>query len=178
MNKEQSYLTGSFKNSVHSIVQGIDKDVERGEDILMLGLCLVMMSTFLAPIAPPIVVLPLVSITFAITSGIARRNYQKMHKKLSLSIEQIDTHEQTILKPIAAVFNERPPESLSLSYNPIKNLKRTAKSILGAILVNPLWMPIFYVMGIQIGEERNLGFLNLAIIGVEQKIAPKVPENG
>jgi len=32
-------------------------------------------------------------------------------------------------------------------------------------------MPIFYVMGMQIIEEKNLGTLNRAIIGVEQKIS-------
>jgi len=33
-------------------------------------------------------------------------------------------------------------------------------------------MPIFYVMGMQILEEKNLGVLNRAIIGVELKISP------
>jgi hypothetical protein len=36
--------------------------------------------------------------------------------------------------------------------------------------MNPFWMPIFYVMGMQIQEEKNLGILNRAIISVEQKI--------
>jgi len=53
----------------------------------------------------------------------------------------------------------------------LKNIKRTVKSVLGGLLINPLWMPIFYVMGIQIVEEKNLGVLNRAIIGVEQKLA-------
>jgi hypothetical protein len=33
------------------------------------------------------------------------------------------------------------------------------------------------MMGVQIGEEKNLNFLNFAIMGVEKKIAPKVIEN-
>jgi len=37
-------------------------------------------------------------------------------------------------------------------------------------LINPLWMPIFYVMGIQIVEEANLGVLNRAIIEVEKNV--------
>lgn len=43
---------------------------------------------------------------------------------------------------------------------------------MGGILINPFWMPIFYVMGMQISEEKNLGLLNTAIIGVELKILP------
>jgi hypothetical protein len=33
------------------------------------------------------------------------------------------------------------------------------------------------MMGIQIGEEKKLGILNVAIIGVERRIAPKLTEN-
>jgi len=170
MNKEKSYLTGSFNNDVYLIVQGIDKDVERGEDILMLGLGIVMMSTFFAPIVPPAILLPLVAITFAVSSSVARLNYRDMERKLVISMGQIDHCDQAVLKPIASVFGEHPPESLHIAFNPMKNPKRTVKSALGAMLINPLWMPIFYVMGIQIAEERILGRLNLAIIGVEQKI--------
>jgi hypothetical protein len=177
MNKEKSYLTGSPESNVHCIIKGIDKDVERGEDILMMGLGSVMMSTFFAPIAPPSVLLPLVALTFVISSVVARIHYHKMKHKLQLSMEQINTRDQTILKPIAKVFDEHPPEDLSHSFNPLKNLKRTLKSAIGGILINPFWMPIFYMMGVQIGEEKNLNFLNFAIMGVEKKIAPKVIEN-
>ena len=177
MNKESSYLTGSQESHVHSIVKGIDKDVERGEDILMMGLGSVMMSTFFAPIAPPPVLLPLVALTFVISSVVARMHYHKMKHKLQVSMKQINTRDQTILKPIANVFEEHPPEDLSHSFNPLKNIKRTIKSALGGVLINPFWMPIFYMMGVQIGEEKNLNFLNFAIMGVEKKIAPKLTEN-
>jgi hypothetical protein len=177
MSKEKSYLTGPFSNKVQSIVQGIDKDVERGEDILMMGLGSVMMSTFFAPIAPPPVLLPLVALTFVISSIAARINYHNMKRKLQVSMELINTRDQTLLKPIVKVFDEHPPEELSHSFNPIKNLKRTLKSAIGGVLINPFWMPIFYMMGVQIGEEKNLNYLNFAIMGVEKKIAPKVIEN-
>jgi hypothetical protein len=177
MNKQKGYLTGSLKNQLQAIVQGIDKDVERGEDILMMGLGLVMLSTLFAPIAPPSVLLPLVAVTFAISSSVASINYYNMERKLLVSMKDIDHREQTILKPIAAVFCEHPTEDLSISFNPMKNLKRTVKSALGGLLINPFWMPIFYMMGIQIGEEKKLGILNLAIIGVERKIALKLTEN-
>jgi len=177
MNKQKNYLTGPKKNHVQAIVQGIDKDVERGEDILMLGLGSVMLSTLFAPIAPPAVLLPLVALTFAVSASVASINYYNMERKLLLSMEAIDHRDQTLLKPIVAVFSEHPREDLSISFNPMKNLKRTLKSAIGGLLINPFWMPIFYMMGIQIGEEKKLGILNLAIIGVERRIAPKPTEN-
>ena len=89
-------------------------------------------------------------------------------------MEFLEEHEIASLRPIAAVFAEYPMPCLAESFNPIKNLKRTGKSALGGLLINPLWMPIFYVMGMQIHEEKNLGVLNRAIIDVEQKIAPNL----
>jgi hypothetical protein len=41
--------------------------------------------------------------------------------------------------------------------------------VFGGIIMNPLWIPIFYVMGMQITEEKNLGLLNNAINGVDKK---------
>ncbi|WP_333878607.1 hypothetical protein [Methylobacter sp.] len=172
MAQKKDYLKGQFgNNAVSSIIQGIDRDVERGEDVLMLGLGIVMLSSTFAPVAPPSILLPLVALTFALSSGFARMNYHNMERKLLESMAQLEGHEKIILHPIAAVFAEYPMHSLAESFNPLKNLKRTWKSALGGILINPLWMPIFYVMGIQIIEEKNLGILNRAIIGVEQKIS-------
>ncbi|MDD5580198.1 MAG: hypothetical protein PHY16_13070 [Methylobacter sp.] len=172
---QESYLKGPFGNAVSAIVKGIDRDVEKGEDTLMLGLGLVMLSSTFAPVAPPIILLPLVALTFAITAGLARKNYHNMQRKLAESMAQLDGHDKALLRPIAAVFAEYPMDSLTESFNPFKNknLKRTLKSALGGLLINPLWMPIFYVMGMQINEEKNLGILNRAIIGVELKVFPK-----
>lgn len=167
---EKNYLKDPFGNAVATIVKGIDRDVERGEDVLMLGLGIVMLSSTFAPVAPPSILLPLVALTFAFSAGFARINYHNMERKLLESMEQLEGHEKIILHPIAAVFAEYPMHSLAESFNPLKNLKRTWKSALGGLLINPLWMPIFYVMGMQIIEEKNLGILNRAIIGVEQKI--------
>lgn len=167
---EKNYLKDPFGNSVATIVKGIDRDVERGEDVLMLGLGIVMLSSTFAPVAPPGILLPLVALTFAFSAGFARINYHNMERKLMESMAQLEGHEKIILHPIAAVFAEYPMHSLAESFNPLKNLKRTWKSALGGLLINPLWMPIFYVMGMQIIEEKNLGILNQAIIGVEQKL--------
>ncbi len=171
MIQEKGYLIGPFENAVFAILKGIDRDVERGEDMLMLGFGVVMLSSSFAPVAPPTVLLPLVALVFAISAGFARRNYHAMERKLLQSLELLDGHDKAILHPIAAVFSEFPMRPLAVSFNPLKNLKRTGKSALGGLLINPLWMPIFYMMGMQINEEKNLGILNKAIIGVEQKIA-------
>lgn len=171
MIKENDYLKGQFENAVFTILKGIDRDVERGEDMLMLGLGVVMLSSSFAPVAPPTVLLPLVALVFAISAGFARKNYHNMERKLLKSIEQLEGHDKAILRPITAVFSKNPMHSLAVSFNPLKNLKRTGKSALGGLLINPLWMPIFYVMGMQINEEKNLGILNKAINCVEQKIS-------
>ena len=171
MIEEKGYITRPFDNAVFDILKGIDRDVERGEDALMLGLGAVMLSSTFAPVAPPTVLLPLVALTFAISASFARKNYHKMERKLLESMVHLEGHDKALLRPIAAVFTDYPMESLAESFNPLKNLKRTWKSALGGILINPLWMPIFYVMGMQISEEKNLGVLNRAIIGVELKIS-------
>ncbi|MGR9087548.1 MAG: hypothetical protein ACU841_10795 [Gammaproteobacteria bacterium] len=172
MNHETHYLTGSTHDAVAAIVAGIDRDVEHGEDMLMLGLGIVMLSSTFAPVAPPNVLLPLVALTFAVTVFYARRNYQRMERKLCASMARLNPNDQAILLPIAAVFENLSVKTLAEDFNLFKNLKRTLKSALGGLLINPLWMPIFYVMGIQITEEKNLMHLNIAIIGVERKILP------
>ena len=84
----------------------------------------------------------------------------------------LDFHDMVKLKAIANVFKQYPMPSLIDSLNPAKNLVRTWKSVLGGILINPFWMPIFYMMGIQIKEEANLGILAQVIIEVEHKLYP------
>jgi hypothetical protein len=96
-----------------------------------------------------------------------------MERKLVGSLEQLDRQQKKILLPIAAVFTNHPTESLADSLNPLLNLKRTWKSVMGGILINPFWMPIFYMMGLQIGEEKTLGVLNKAIISVENSYLNK-----
>ncbi|MEY3289194.1 MAG: hypothetical protein RLZZ419_1436 [Pseudomonadota bacterium] len=169
MIQDNGYLTAPFDNAVSTILKGIDRDVERGEDALMLGLGLVMLSSSFAPVAPPTVLLPLVAFIFAVSAGYARKNYHRMEQKLSTSMAALEAHEIGRLQAIATVFVQYPMPGLVESFNPCKNLKRTGKSALGGLLINPLWMPIFYVMGMQIKEEANLGVLNKAIVEVEQR---------
>jgi len=67
MTKDHGYLIAPFDNPVSAILEGIDRDVERGEDTLMLGLGLVMLSSIFASIAPPTVLLPIVAVIFGIS---------------------------------------------------------------------------------------------------------------
>jgi hypothetical protein len=38
-------------------------------------------------------------------------------------------------------------------------------------MINPFWMPIFYMLGLQFAEEKQLGLLNKAVIKIEEKTA-------
>jgi len=172
MKQKRHYLMGQSTRNAAAVVKGIDRDVEWGEDILMLGLGIVMLSSSFAPVAPPMVLLPLVALTFAITSSLARMNYHGMERRLSDSMKYLDSHEQAKLRPICQVFVDQPMGSLADSYNPLKNLKRFIKSAIGGVLINPFWLPIFYTMSIQITEENNLVVLNKAVMRVEQRIEP------
>jgi hypothetical protein len=174
MKQDLHYLIESDDKSVAAVVRAIDRDVEWGEDILMLGLGIVMLSSSFAPVAPPQVLLPLVALTFAITSTLARLNWHKIERKLQATLAQLNSYEQMLLKPITQVFIDKPKVTLSESYNPLKNLKRLGKSAIGGALINPLWVPIFYTMGIQIVEENNLGVLNRAVITVEKRLPQPV----
>lgn len=169
MNRETDNSANSLDDNVTKIVESIDRDVERGEDIVMAGLCIVMMSTFFAPIAPPAVLSPFVAITFAVSAGLARLNYRKIERKLTDFLVTIEEPEQSKLRPIQAVLKASPYESLGQSFNPFKNIKRTFKSVLGGLLINPLWMPIFYMIGLQIEEEKKLIALNQAVMSIEQE---------
>ena len=51
MAEEKDYLKHQGANAVIEILKGIDRDVERGEDVLMLGFCVVMLSSTFAPVA-------------------------------------------------------------------------------------------------------------------------------
>ena len=112
------------------------------------------------------------AVIFACSAGYARINYHRMEHKLSASMAALDYHDMAKLKAIANVFKQYPMPSLIDSLNPAKNLVRTWKSALGGILINPFWMPIFYMMGIQIKEEANRGVLAQVIIEVEHKLYP------
>ena len=135
MTKDHGYLIAPFDNPVSAILEGIDRDVERGEDALMLGLGLVMLSSIFASIAPPTVLLPIVAVIFACSAGYARINYHRMEHKLTASIAALDYHDMAKLKAIVNVFKQYPMPSLIDSLNPAKNLVRTWKSALGGLLL-------------------------------------------
>ncbi len=171
MSRQKAYLNAEGHPLV-AIVAGVDKDVERGEDILMLGYSLVLMAPIFAPIAPPRVLLPLMALAFVFSVCLARLNFLGIRDKLAAAIASLNGRQDlATLKPIRDIFAEHPKTTLTEGFNPLKNLMRTAKSILGAMMINPFWMPIFYVLGLQFAEEKQLSLLNRAVIDAEQKTA-------
>ncbi|MGY6275685.1 hypothetical protein [Methylomonas sp. MgM2] len=167
---QTNVYTDSVRHPVVAIVAGVDKDVERGEDVLMLGYSLVLMAPIFAPIAPPKVLLPLMALAFVVSVCVARLNFLRIRDRLALASLNLDSVDLSLLRPINEIFVEHPKTSLTQGFNPLKNLMRTAKSILGAMMINPLWMPIFYALGLQFVEDKQFGLLNRAVIEVEQKI--------
>jgi len=166
MPKPLSYWDGQKDQSIAAIVAAIDRDVEQGEDILMAGFGVVMLSSTFAPVAPPTVILPLVALAFAVSASLARINYLRMEVKLKATMAQMAGHDQAVLRPIASIFAKNKVPPLADSFNLVKNLRRTWKSVFGGIVINPLWMPIIYTMCLQIYEEKNLISLNKAVQGV------------
>ncbi|QWF72117.1 hypothetical protein KEF85_06625 [Methylomonas paludis] len=156
-------------NPVISIIKGVDRDVERGEDMLMLGYALVLSAPIFAPIAPPKVLLPLMALAFIVSVCRARLNFNAIKAKLAATMAKRQGFDFAILNPLLEVFAEHPKFSLSDGFNPVKNLKRTFKSLLGALMINPFWMPIFYALGLQFAEEKHFYVLNQAVIKLEQK---------
>lgn len=170
MNQIQAY-PDSAGHPVISIVQGVDRDVERSEDILMLGYAMVLSAPIFAPIAPPYVLLPLMALSFVVSVCLARRNFHDIRRKLSVSLNPLLAHDSAILRPLTEVFAEHPKQTLTDGFNPAKNIKRTLKSTLGSLMINPFWMPIFYALGLQFAEEKQVALLNKAVCQVEQKTA-------
>lgn len=171
MSRSNTYLN-SKDHPIVAIVAGVDKDVERGEDILMLGYSLVLMAPIFAPIAPPRVLLPLMALAFVVSICLARHNFLAIRDKLAAAVETLNGRQDLkLLRPLHDIFAEHPKTTLSEGFNPLKNRLRTVKSLLGALLINPLWMPIFYTLGLQFAEDKQLSLLNRAVILVEEKTA-------
>lgn len=160
----------TFDPTVITFIEDLDRDVEHGENIIFLGLAIAMMLPIFAPIAPPHILLPLIAITFALSASFARINYHKMQHKLTQHTQYYKYHGFSVLLPIQKIFQQYPMPELAESFNPLKNINRTWKSALGGLLINPYWFPIFYVMGMHILEDKNLGLLNHAVIDVEKRL--------
>lgn len=169
---KDSYIIQSDR-SVAEVVKAIDRDVERGEDILMLGFSLALLAPAFAPLFSPKVLLPLMALTFAVSAIVARMHFYGMQRRLSGALAQLENYQQAMLRPVVDIFVEHPRDTLAEAFNPMKNWSRTLKSVLGGLLINPLWMPIFYMMGIQFAEEKQLYHLNKAVMAVEQRIMPR-----
>jgi hypothetical protein len=168
MSQPKTYL-GLADNTAASIVMGVDRDVEHGEDLVMLGYFLVLMAPLFAPIAPPKILLPAMALVFLISVCCARLNFLLIQKRLKEAHENSSRQDLSVLRPIVEIFQQHPEQTLTEGFNPLKNRMRTLKSCLGGLLVNPFWMPIFYLLGLQFTEEKHLQLLNVAVIAVEKQ---------
>lgn len=161
----------SHNRTVSRIVKTLDRDVERGEDILMSGLGLVVLSTFSAPFFGPTELLPMIALIFSLTSAFAHRHFHKMQRRYIASVQCLNASDSRVLTAITLTFIELTEQSLLDQFNPLKNQTRVYRSLIGAILINPLWFAIFYMLGIQLAEEKKLARLNQAIYAVENRAA-------
>ncbi|PPC89701.1 MAG: hypothetical protein CTY34_10505 [Methylobacter sp.] len=160
--------------SVSTIVKAVDKDVERGENIVILGYSSVLMAPIFAPVLPPYILLPLMAIVFGVCACSAHKHFQHIRRKLKHSLALMaEANVGLLLKPLTDVCASYPSQTLTESFNPLKNLKRTFNSLVGGLLINPLWMPVFYMMGMHLNEEKSFISLNQAVMAVEKKIFPK-----
>jgi hypothetical protein len=171
MANRQHYLT-AHQAPVVAIIKGMDRDVEHGEDIVMLGFGLVMMAPLFAPVAPPSVVLPAMALTFLVCSIWARLHFYSMHRRLAASLAQLTEREHWMLKGLSAVFESLPEQTMQQTFNPLHNWKRSLRSTLGGLLINPYWMPIFYGMAVHVIEDKQLFVLNKAVMNLERRYLP------
>ena len=80
----------SSETSVENLIKELEVGVERGEVILTGGLVVGMFSSLLAPMLPPSILLPALSVSFAVTTILANINYHRMQDRLSSMIVLLD----------------------------------------------------------------------------------------
>ncbi len=159
----------SSETSVEHLIKELEVRVERGEVILTAGLAVGMFSSLLAPMLPPAILLPALSVSFAVTTILANINYHRMQDRLTSMIVMLDWEQRQKIQPLIGVFKECPVNNLVEGFNPLKNLKRTWKCLLGGLIMNPLWIPIFYTLAMHISEEKNLLAFSQAVTKLEEK---------
>jgi hypothetical protein len=169
MSKQHDYLNQTG-NPVVSIINGVDHDIHRIEGILMLGYVLVLLSPLFAPITPPHILLPLMALCFFCSVCCARFNFYNIHRKVYFSTSSLEQRHIAYLQPVIDIFNAPPAKGLNEGFNPLKNIRRTLKSVLGAWLINPFWLPIFYLLGMQIAEEKQLILLKQTVVMIKQRV--------
>ena len=169
MSKPINYLNQA-NNPVVSIINGVDHDIKRVEGILMLGYVLVLLSPLFAPITPPHILLPLMALCFLGSVCCARFNFYNIHRKVYFSTADLEQRHIATLQPVIDIFNTLPAKALNEGFNPLKNIARTVKSALGAWLINPFWLPIFYLLGMQIAEEKQLVLLKQTVTRIKQRV--------
>lgn len=156
-------------NPVLAIAKGLDNDVKTIEGILLLGYGLVLLAPLLAPIASPETLLPAMALVFFGSVCGSRLHFYKLRSRLLASNNQLQDHHQHYLKPLLSTLNNLPQQTLTEGFDPLKNRLRTFNSFVGALCINPFWMPIFYLLSMQIAEEKQLQQLKQNLQLLKQK---------
>ncbi len=168
MKNPQAYPAQFHQDPVIAIIAGVDQDLEHCEDTIMLGYMLVLAAPMFAPVAPPRILLPMMALAFLITVFRARGGFKNIGLRLRTSLAALQPHQANRLLPLSNVFAEHPKHTLTQGLNPLLNLKRTFNSLVGGLLINPFWMPIFYALGMHFVEDKQIRLLNRAICQLER----------
>lgn len=171
MAQDKGHLKSEFGNSVAEIVKNVDDARDKNLGNLLGGLALFLASFFLAPIAPPKVVLPLMDGILATTVIVGRKKHQKIESKFAEAYNALNATEQQKLLPIKKVLMDDKAPSLGESCDPIKNWGRVAWSAAGGFILNPILIPAIYSGTLHAKEFDKNDALKAAVYKVEQKIS-------
>lgn len=163
-----SYLSLA-SNPVLAITKGLDNDLKTIEGILLLGYGLVLLAPLLAPITSPETLLPAMALVFLGSVCWSRQQFYKLRSRLVASSNYLNDAHQHYVKPLLTTLNHLPQQTLTEGFDPLKNRLRTISSFVGALCINPLWMPIFYLLSMQIAEEKQLQQLKQNLQLLKQK---------
>jgi len=173
MNVEEDDYLHHAHRPLKAVLIGLDKDVERSQKLIMQGYMMVMGAPLLAPVMPPHWLLPLMALIFILAVTFTRQNFLLMQVRLRNSLRFCNEQETQILQPVIRQFLNYDFNSLTTEFNPIKNFSRLLKSLLGSLLINPLWLPIFYGMGVHIREDKFVFLQHKSIVEVQNIIDGK-----
>ena len=158
MSQSNAYLD-SVAHPLVAIVNGVDKDVERGEDMLMLGYSLVLMAPIFAPIAPPRILLPLMALAFAISVCRARLNF--------LGIRASGRRHRGIGRPARLVFaatyqrnfDRTPQDHADRGFQSLKEFAANGQEHFGSYADQPAMEADFLHAGIANCRGKTAGFI-------------------
>ena len=142
MAQDKGHLKSEFGNSVADIVRSVESAQDKNLGILFAGLGLFLSTFFMAQIAPPKVVLPLMDVTLAAIVG--RKGHQKIETEFAKAYDALDATEQLKLLPLKKILIDDKAPSLSDSFDLLKNWKQATWSTAGGFILNPALIPGIY----------------------------------